>query len=42
MYLQLRSGENLLKLLFGLIQLIRSTSPMQVSTSDPTDDLNLI
>ena len=30
MYIQLRSGENLLKLLFGLIQLIRSTSPMQV------------
>ena len=30
MYIQLRSEENLLKLRFGLIQLIRSTSPMQV------------
>ena len=30
MYIQLRSEENLLKLRFGLIQLICSTSPMQV------------
>ena len=35
MYIQPRSGEKLLKLIFGLIQLIGSTS-------DPIDDLNLI
>ena len=42
MYIQPCSGEDLLKLIFGLIQLIGSTRPKFSSTSDPTDDLDLI
>ena len=42
MYIKPRSGKNLLELRFGLIQFRGLVRRVLSSTSDPTDDLNLI